>query len=540
MKRMTMGRLLWLPLVALAFGYFVPPALHAAEKAKFGGTMVVSMPVDPFSLNPILNTSIHTAYVTGQIYNRLVRADWDGSLLPELAERWSVSKDGLAYTFNLAKNILWHDGKPFTSEDVKFSFEAIMKYHPSGAMIWKPIEKIETPDPHTVVFRLKFVSAGFKDLLYQTSFTSIIPKHIYEGSDVATNPHNANNPVGTGPWMLKEWVKGSHVTLVRNPQYFKKEMPYLDRLIFKIYADPSSQLTAFEAGDIDYMPWNVPLHEAARLQKDPNLVVKSFSTGNQMTHVIGMNLQKPYLKDVRVRRALAHAIDKEFLLKTVEYGFGKVKNSIVSDSPLMAWCYNPDVPRYAFDLKRAEKLLDEAGFPKKNDGVRFEISIVNTFADPTVVKNTEIIRDWLKQIGVRLKIETMDTATGFDRVFNRWDYDLFYYMVYTGPDPQIQIRRFFHSDNIRHAAALANTGGYRNPKVDESFDNAAKSADRNEQAKYYKQFQKLVMEDLPYIPLYESYFVQVFRKELKGLPVGFMACTEAMDTVWSEKGKEKR
>lgn len=540
MKRSRAVRFLWVISIVSMVGALGAPHGQAQEKPKLGGTMIVGQPVDPFSLNPILNTSIHTAYVTGQIYNRLVRADWDGGLLPELAEKWGISKDGLTYTFNLVKDVVWHDGKPFTSADVKFSFEAIKKYHPAGALIWKPIEDIKTPDPHTVIFQMKHISTGWKDLLYQTSFTSIIAKHIYDGTDVTTNPHNSKDPVGTGPWMVKEWVKGSHIMLVRNPKYFKKDMPYLDRLIFKIFADPSTQLTAFEAGELDYLPWNIPLHEAQRFQKDNRYVVKSFSTGNQMTHMIGMNLQRPYLKDIKVRRAIAHAIDKDYLLKTVEFGFGKVKNSPVSDSPLMTWCYNPNVPKYPFDLEKASKMLDEAGYPRKDDGMRFEISVVNTFADPTVMKNTEIIRDWLKKIGIKLKIETQDTATGFDRVFNRWDYDLCYYMFYTGPDPQIQIRRFFHSDNIRHAAAAVNSGNYVNKKVDECFDKAAKTASLEEQAKYYKEFQKLAMEDLPYIPVYETYFVQVFRKEFKGLPGGFMACTEAMDNVWWEKGKDKR
>lgn len=147
MKRHRAIHLLGMALVICLFMVFNATDLNAQEKPRFGGTMIVGQPVDPFSLNPILTTSIHTAYVTGQIYNRLVRAGWDGSLLPELAEKWNISKDGLTYTFHLVKTVVWHDGKPFTSADVKFSFEAIKKYHPAGALIYKPIEEIKTRIP---------------------------------------------------------------------------------------------------------------------------------------------------------------------------------------------------------------------------------------------------------------------------------------------------------------------------------------------------------------------------------------------------------
>jgi len=520
--------------------WVLAPDSAMAAPPKFGGTLIVGIPVDPFSFNPLLTTSLQTAYVTGQIYNRLINADWKGDLTPSLAQKWEVSSDGLKYTFHLAQNVLWNDSKPFTSADVKFSFEALAKYHPAGAASFGAIDRVETPSPHTVVVYMKNPFPSFLMGLYQTRMACIIPRHIYEGTDIQTNPHNVRNPVGTGPFMVKEWVKGNNVTLVRNPNYFLKDQPYLDRLIFRVFADPSTQLAAFEAGEVDYLPWNLPPHEAKRLEKNPKFVVKTFSTGMKISHVLGFNIRKPYLKDVRVRQAIAHAIDKAHLLKTVDFDYGKVMDSIVPNEPGSAWYHNPDVKRYPFDLKKAEQLLDEAGFPRKSGGMRFQISVVNTFADPSVIKNTEIIRDWLKKIGIDLQIETRDTATGFERVFKRWDFDVWYYMVGLGPDPQVAIRRFYHTENIRNHAGVVNACGFSNPRVDRLFEMAAKEMDQKKQAEYYREFQKIAMEDLTYLPIYNAYAIQAVNKDFEGIPVGFDSPMEAMDTPWWTKGSDKR
>jgi peptide/nickel transport system substrate-binding protein len=200
----------------------------AQEQPLYGGAMVLATFTDPGSLNPGLTTSVPTHLVAGPIFNGLVGHDFQFTPVPDLAERWSVSPDGREYTFHLVPQAIWHDGRPVAAADVKFTFEEVLlKYHGrTRAALERNLETIETPDPHTVLFRFKESYAPFLALVEVVN-APILPRHVYAEGDLQKHPANSA-PIGSGPFKFKEWVRGDQVTLVRNEQYFKPGKPYLD------------------------------------------------------------------------------------------------------------------------------------------------------------------------------------------------------------------------------------------------------------------------------------------------------------------------
>jgi peptide/nickel transport system substrate-binding protein len=257
---MTMGHrkhaakpLLARPLLALVMSLVCHSAIALAqEQPRYGGTMILATLADPGSLNPGLTTSVPTHVVTGPIFNGLVGHDFTFAPVPDLAERWSVSPDGRVYTFHLVQHALWHDGQPVTSADVKFTFEEVLlKYHGrTRAALGQNLRGVETPDPHTVVFRFKDPYAPFLALIDVVN-APILPRHIYAAEDIQRHPAS-NAPVGSGPFKFKEWVRGDHITLVRNDGYFKPGKPYLDRIVIRIMPDATAATIAFDKGEVDY------------------------------------------------------------------------------------------------------------------------------------------------------------------------------------------------------------------------------------------------------------------------------------------------
>ena len=309
-KHLTLAFLLTLLLSSVVVANAGSNADMRELSPKYGGTIIIGILTDVTHLNPAISTSYYIDTVSGQIYNSLMEYDYKTlEPVPELAKSWEISEDGLTYTFHLEEDVYWHDGEPFTSEDVKFTFENItIPYHPRGAATFGGIE-FEAPDEHTFVMKLENSYAPLINY-FTLWYVGIMPKHLYEGTDILNNPHNWEDPVGTGPFMLDEWVKGSHIKLVRNPNYWRKGKPYLDSVIFKIIPDTSSRLLAFENQEIDYVPLMIPNTELKRLNETDGINVVSCGAFGSM-HTIQNNLDNEYLSDIRVRKAIAYAINKD-------------------------------------------------------------------------------------------------------------------------------------------------------------------------------------------------------------------------------------
>ena len=506
------------------------------ERPRYGGTFIVGSGGDPVTLNLATDFSTIDTLAVSSVYNMLVKSDADLNPQPDLAESWKVSDDGLTYTFQLVKNAMWHDGKPFTSADVKFTFaEVLKKYHPRGSVVLNSVESIETPDPHTVVFKLKQPFDPLMKFIGNEAF--IIPKHLYENTDILKNPYNLK-PIGTGPFVFKEWKKGSHIALERNPSYFKKGKPYLDKIIIKVVPDASSRMIAFEAKEIDYLYYvMLPSSEVSRFKNRPGFVVssKGHEDGPSIL-LMTLNLRKAPFNNLKVRQAIAHAVDTQYIEEKADYGLGKP--AIGPIASVTTWAFNPRITRYEFNPKKAEQLLDEAGYRKGPDGIRFKASLTADRGNFIAAKATEIARDFLGKVGIQVELKLVDRATMVDAVYVRWDFDMQIHGFGTGPDPAIGVARLYVSSNIK-PVAFANASGYSNKEVDELFAQAERAPTVKLRADYYFKVQQVLARELPYIWLSEYGLQSAWRDEFRGVHDW---CARAYislgDDVWWVNGKE--
>lgn len=475
-------------------------------------TLVVAQAGDPGAMNPAITTSGNTHPVTDQIFNGLVGLDEELNPVPELAERWTAEDEGRTYRFALRRDVAWHDREPFTSADVKFAFEeALLKYHSRTRAALEPlITAIETPDSHTVIFRLKHAYPALLQRLDVVE-ASIIPRHRFAGRDVLKTdgpPH----PIGTGAFRFVRSLPGDRIVLERNPRYFRPGLPGVDRLVFRILPDPGTAIAALERGEVDYVG-GVSGPDIPRLRANPDVVVVAGtggSGGSICQDVLIPNMTKPPFEDQRVRRAFAHAIDRQVLLERVYFGQGRVATGPISH--LLAWAYTPDVRQYPPDPAEAGRLLDAAGYARKPSGER--LSIVFTHAQ-SQQRLALALREQLKAAGITLRLQTLDFNSQVEQVFVRKAFDLGMASFCNGADPEIGVRRVYVSSNIG-PYPFSNGASYRNPTIDAMFDEAAAAPERAERRRLYMEIQRILAEDVPYFWLVDSASLRAHRRSFTG------------------------
>jgi len=502
----------WAALAAIIFS-IVSMSRAAGEVGlpARGGGVVVAISSDPGGLNPAVTTQGGVHLVCGSIFSGLVAHDFQLNPVPDLAESWDISPDARTYTFRLAPDAVFHDGVPVTSEDVRFTFEEmLLKFHSrTRAAVGDNLRRVTTPDAQTVVFEFERPYAAFLQLVDVTN-APVMPKHLYEGTDPLTNSHNTR-PVGSGPFKFQEWMKGDHITLTRNDRYFKAGKPYLDRVVYRVMPNPASAAIAFEKGEVDYFLNPTPL-DVARLKETPGVIVTDKGReGFATVETLIPNLTRAPLSDVRVRRAMAHALDKDFLVEKVLFGMGAPATGPVSR--LLAWAYNPNVETYGHDVALANRLLDETGRVRGADGVRFRLKFVHA---STYAKVAEAVRDQLNEVGIAVELQQMEFSAAVEAVYVRKDFDLAFASFENGPDPDIGVKRTVVSTNIA-PVPFSNGAGYRNTKIDELFARAASELDRQKRATLYFEAQDILARDVPYFWLYEPKSAVAYREGLRGM-----------------------
>ena len=504
---------MWLRALAqLLFLVLSTPAL--AQTPARGGTAVIAVQADPGHLNPAISTGSHVHAVADSIYNALVELDRDLRPQPDLALRWTVSDGGRVYTFHLAPNVKWHDGVPFSSADVKFTFdEVLLKHHArTKAGIGAVLAAIETPNPATVVFRLRQPYGALLQLLNVTE-APILPRHLYQGSDPLTHPVNLR-PVGTGPFKFDSYRTDQQVVMLRNPDYFKPGLPYLDRLVFRVVPDSNAQALALMAGEADYLGLvNAPDVERLRARAELSTAQSAFGTGggNCIT-TLGFNLDRKPLADLRLRQAIAHAIDRAQILRDVQFGIGKLPAAPISSG--LTWAHAPStLARYASPSpQRAGELLDAAGLAPGADGVRLTLEMLHF---PTFNRVGEVIRQNLAKVGIRIVQRPLDRAAFIEAVFAQRAFDLNLISYCNGADPDSGVRRMYMSNNIG-SVPFSNAAGYRNPEVDRLFALAAENDNYDERTRHYAAVQKILADDLPYWWLVETVATSAWRSRFQG------------------------
>lgn len=491
-----------------------------------GGTLVVAIDADPDHLNPAVTTSGGTHTASELIYNGLVELDRDGKPVPELAESWQIEDNGALYRFTLREGVTWHDGKPFTAEDVKFSFEEVLtQYHSrTQASIGKKLESITTPDPRTVEFRFR---EPYSPLLLQLDVTEapIVAKHIYAGSDPLESPAN-RKPVGTGPFTFDRYVPGQEVRLVANREYFKKGLPYLDAVVMRVIPDKANHVVALESGEVQWL-FGVPGADRQRILGDDRFRTLSTSVnpgGSNCVMTVSFNLDKPVFGDVRVRRAIGHAVDKQQFVDRVLFGEGKPAAAPISSE--IAFAHAADLPGMpAHDPARAEQLLDEAGWKRSGEGTRTAQGVrgvkdgtalsLEFLHFPNFAAYGELFRAQLAKVGAEVELRPLEPPVFAETVFGKRDFDTNVISYCNGADPEIGVKRMLLSSNIG-PVPFSNAAGYRNPAVDKLLDDATTVLDEGSRKAAYRKLQEAVVADLPYLWLVETESTRVYSARCAG------------------------
>ncbi|MCX8999669.1 ABC transporter substrate-binding protein [Rhizobiaceae bacterium BDR2-2] len=478
---------------ALGGTAFLPSlAFSAGEGPQKGGVATFVAVGEPTTLVPLLESNTRTREISTKILEGLVRFDAEFKPEPVLATSWSLSEDGLRHTFKLREGVKWHDGKPFTSEDVKFSLLAFKKVGPRGRITFANVEDVETPDPLTAVVVLSKPTPYLLRALTGGE-TPILAAHTYPSDNYGESP-NGNAPVGTGPFVFEEWQRGSYVKLKRNPDYWQEGLPHLDGYVARFLGDAAAASIALETGEADYS-FAVAFADLDRLRQNPDLEVDVYTdTYLNNAQVFEFNLENPILAKQEVRHALAHAIDRQFIIDNVFYGTAKAAGSNI---PAVFAAYNDEEPfQYAFDLDKANELLDKAGHPKGADGTRFPLRLTFIPGD-TFRKTSEYIKSSFGKLGVRVDILEGDLATFIRRVYTERGFDINLNGISRLFDPTAGVQRLYWSDGIKNIAPYVNAAHYDNPKVDDLFRAAAVEVDEEKRAALFRDIQKITGAELP-------------------------------------------
>jgi peptide/nickel transport system substrate-binding protein len=503
-------------LAGLAAAGFVPGLMTLSQARaqgvapKRGGTLNTILAPEPPILVLGVNNQGPTLICASKIYQSLLKFSPKLEPLPQLAKSWELSDDKLTYTFHLQENVKWHDGQAFTAGDVIFS---VMKFHmelaPRARGIFAKIKEASAPDPLTVKFTLDAPFEPFL-LMFDVTAAAIVPKHIYDGTDYRNNPAN-QKPIGTGPFQFAEWQRGNFIRLTRFEGYWKPGQPYLDEIIYRIVPDSQSRALALQTGQVlltqssDIEPFDVP-----RFRELPNLTVetKGWEYFAPLSWIELNHRVKP-LDDKRVRQAISHAIDRDFIAQRLWFGVGKAATSPVASSTRF---YDPASKLQAHDPKAAMQLLDAAGLKPNAQGVRFSLKHIVLPYGEVWSRLSEYLRTSLHQVGIELVLESTDAGAWARRVGD-WDYESTINFVYQYGDPTLGVERSYVSTNIQKVT-FANTGGYANPEVDKLFATARAAADPKDRQAAFSAVQKLLIDDIPQIWLMELSFPTMYDKRL--------------------------
>ena len=432
------------------------------------------------------------------------------------------------YRFRLRDGVKWHDGKPFTASDVKFTFEEVLlKFHArTRASMGAVLAGIEAPDDRTVVFRFK---QPYAPLLYQLDATEapIIARHVYQGSDPQTNPANSN-PIGTGPFKFVSYAKGTEIRLARNPSYFKPGLPYVDGLVMRVIPDLSVQVLALENGEVDFL-WELAGPLQSRIKSDARFQTARTGYnpgGSNCIMTMSFNLDRPVLKELRVRQAVAHALDRQPFLSQILFGDGKVAAAPISSE--IPWAHAAGLAMPKPDRAEAEKLLDGAGWKKEGEGPRTARGVpgvadgtrlsIDFLHFPTFAKYGELVRQQLAVVGIGVVLKPLEPAVFAPMVFKDRNFDSNVISYCNGSDPEIGVRRMYHSSQIG-PAPFTNAAAYRNPRVDALFDEASRTVERDKRSRLYRQVQEIVVQDLPYFWLVETVSTRAWAARCSGFKV---------------------
>ncbi|MBV9149216.1 MAG: peptide ABC transporter substrate-binding protein [Candidatus Eremiobacteraeota bacterium] len=505
-------------------------ALTACTRVQTGGTpsgshtLNIGAAVAPNSFNPLLNTEQVETMVDRFVYDPLVVTDNTGAQRPDLAvqvpsqQNGGISRDGRTITYKLRHDVKWHDGVPFTSEDVAFSFHATMnpKNNISTRTGYDLVDRVTTPDRYTVVFHLRRPYAPIVTTLFSSGVgpAFVVPAHLLRSYSVLNSvPFNAN-PIGTGPYRMVRWMRGDHIEFQANPNYFMGK-PKIATIILRFIPDENTMVNQLRTHEID---WFFSASESSynELKAVPGVRIVISPQNSERGMLI--NTESPLVRDRRVRQAIAYAIDKEAIVQKATYG---AAHAATEDLPSFMWAYDPHVRRYLYDPARAKQLLAEAGWKPGPDGIlakngqRMQLELVLRQGAATDTAMSVLVQSYLKAAGIEVSIKTyqgsMLFAGGTSGILSggRYDIDLSGFESGTDPDNSAQ---FICSARPPNGF---NWTRYCNPEMDAAQEQALGSYDRGVRKAAYAKIEGLLARDVPQIFFYWQPQIDAVNPALK-------------------------
>jgi peptide/nickel transport system substrate-binding protein len=484
-------------LLALLCCIAIAPLLSCSAKPD-PNTLVMIIESSPTNLDPRVGLDAQSERIDNLIFDDLLSRGEDLNVAPGLAERWEIP-DPLTYIFHLHRGVKFHDGRPLTSRDVKWTFDSLLqgKIRSTKAAVYRFVDHIDAPDDVTVVFHMKEQDAT---LLWNLSDGAI--GMVPEGAGEEMTRH----PIGSGPFKFVSEETDQEVIVARNDDYWG-DRARLARVRFAVVPDATTRALELRKGSGDVDINSLTPDTVLTLTREPNLEVEH-GPGTRLGYM-GFNLRDPILKDARVRQAIAYALDRQPMIDYLWRGQARPARSVL---PPQSWAYNGGVPTYDHDLNKATQLLDAAGYPAVN-GVRFHLTM-KTSTDENTRLMVAVMQQQLREAGIALDIRSFEFATFFADVQHgafqiyslRW--------IGGNEDPDI-FEYAFHSSKFPPNGA--NRGFYSNPKLDALIDQARRAIDPNVRKPLYAEVQSILAEELPYIDLWYFDNVLVHTRRVRNL-----------------------
>jgi peptide/nickel transport system substrate-binding protein len=452
----------------------------------------------PTNLDPRLGIDAQSERIDELLFDDLLIRDAHFNVLPGLAERWETP-DPLTYIFHLHPGVRFHDGRPLTSRDVKWTFDSLLqgRLRSTKTSTYRFVDRIDAPDDTTVVFRLKEPSAT---LLWNLSGAAIGIVPYGSGEELG------QRPIGSGPFRFVSAEMDKEVVIERNEDYWGAKT-HLRRVRFVVVPDTTTRVLELRKGSADLESNGLTLDMVVALEKEPELQVLH-APGTVLAY-LAFNLRDPILRDVRVRQALALAIDRQPLIHYLMRDFARPAASIL---PPESWAYSADVAVYPHDPQRARQILDDAGYRVVN-GARFHLTMKTSTEESTRLL-AAVLQQQLREVGIALDIRTFESATFFSDV-TRGEFQMYSLRWVGGNEDPDMFEMVFHS--ARFAPQGVNRGFYRNPRVDALIDQARQESDQNTRQRLYAEIQRILADELPYINLWYFDNVLVATKRVQGL-----------------------
>ena len=508
-----------LALLAVVLG--LTPTLGLAAGKDF----VIGLSGDATSLNPVVATDGQSYIAEWPLFDSLVELDQTLNVKPLLAESWEVSRDGLTYTFKLKRGVKWHDGKPFTARDVAFTFYAVLDPKVTtphrayfDALAGFPeltakenpkrpeelaVRPIEVVDDHTVRFRLRYPSGSFLAVLTNPR-AGIVPEHLLKGVDLNTAEFN-RKPVGTGPFRFASWDRGQRVVLEKNPTYWKQPVK-VERVIYRPIVEDQARLTELMTGGLDLIV-GVPADYVSKLEQSPNVSILK-QTGAHVWY-LGINNQKKPFDDKRVRQALNYAVNKDAIVRDVLKGTGTLSKGPVLPG---TWGADAALKAYPYDPEKAKKLLAEAGYPNGFSTTLWVPESGSGMQAPVAMST--VMQSNLKAVGVNVTLQTMEWGAYLTKLRSK-EQDLFALSWMAGTeDPDMVMYPLLHSSQWTPVGP--NRALYKNARFDELLQQARLTTDQAKRAQLYKEAQRILVDDAPWVFVDHEIQIAAFTKRVQG------------------------